>query len=214
MLNNFYKRVITGLIFLLVFFGSFFFLPKLFLVLIQGLIPILILVELKSLFKDNFRVPVIFYAFVPFILIGHMYKNIVFRPVVLLLFLTAFTFDSMCYVAGKIFGKRKICPQISPGKTVQGFLGGYISLIILFYLILIFTQKPVSVIFILFFAFICSIIGFAGDIFESWLKRKAGVKDSGNILPGHGGVLDRFDSVMFLAIIFYIFKTQIVSRFF
>lgn len=217
MLNNFLQRLITGVIILLVFLISFFFLPDFFIFLIQFAIPMLIFVELKKLFKINNLqgyLPAIIYAFVPFTLINAMYQNEFFKLLVPLLFATTFLFDSACYITGRLIGKTKICPKISPGKTWGGFIGGYLTLITLFSLIIYLTKKQTSLCFVLFFAFVCAFFAFIGDIFESWLKRKAGVKDSGSILPGHGGMLDRFDSVLFLAIIFYIFKTQIVIQFF
>ena len=111
--------------------------------------------------------------------------------------------DVFQYISGNIFGERKITPNISPNKTVEGLIGGIIlttlTAILLKYLVKINYQ-------ILFIPFI-SLIGFIGDIFISYLKRKVHLKDTGNLLLGHGGILDRVDSLIFTApIILLIFK--------
>ncbi|WP_195339817.1 phosphatidate cytidylyltransferase [Fusobacterium sp. 1001295B_180824_G3] len=111
--------------------------------------------------------------------------------------------DVYQYISGNIFGKRKITPKISPNKTVEGLIGGIIlttlTAILLKYLVKIDYQ-------ILFIPFI-SLIGFIGDIFISYLKRRVNLKDSGNLLLGHGGILDRVDSLIFTApLILLIFK--------
>ena len=111
--------------------------------------------------------------------------------------------DVYQYISGNILGKRKITPNISPNKTVEGLIGGIIlttlTAILLKYLVKINYQ-------ILFIPFI-SLIGFIGDIFISYLKRRVDLKDSGTLLLGHGGILDRVDSLIFTApIILLIFK--------
>ena len=111
--------------------------------------------------------------------------------------------DVYQYISGNILGKRKITPNISPNKTVEGLIGGIIlttlTAILLKYLVKINYQ-------ILFIPFI-SLIGFIGDIFISYLKRRVNLKDSGTLLLGHGGILDRVDSLIFTApIILLIFK--------
>ena len=111
--------------------------------------------------------------------------------------------DVFQYISGNILGKRKITPNISPNKTVEGLIGGIIlttlTAILLKYLVKINYQ-------ILFIPFI-SLIGFIGDIFISYLKRRVNLKDSGTLLLGHGGILDRVDSLIFTApIILLIFK--------
>ena len=111
--------------------------------------------------------------------------------------------DVFQYISGNILGKRKITPNISPNKTVEGLIGGIIlttlTAILLKYLVKINYQ-------ILFIPFI-SLIGFIGDIFISYLKRRVNLKDSGTLLLGHGGILDRVDSLIFTApLILLIFK--------
>ncbi|HDM79022.1 MAG TPA: hypothetical protein ENG51_21555 [Deltaproteobacteria bacterium] len=108
-----------------------------------------------------------------------------------------FAGDSGAFYAGRKFGKRKLCPAISPGKTVEGAIGGFLASLILglaFGIIFIGGKTPFEFVLI---AAILNIIGQLGDLGESLIKRSRGVKDSSNILPGHGGLLDRLDSLLF-----------------
>jgi len=118
----------------------------------------------------------------------------------LLTFLTLFCVwatDSFAFFVGKKWGKRKLAPSVSPNKTVEGALGGLAAALVvgaLFGQILL--GKPVAGLLI---GAIAGIFGQLGDLFESALKRNIGVKDLGGIIPGHGGILDRFDSLLFAA---------------
>lgn len=120
------------------------------------------------------------------------------------LFVLVWGADSGAYFVGRKFGRRKMAPSVSPNKSVEGLFGGLIltSLIIVgvqsYYLHLTLLQH------VLFFvlSFITVLGSVQGDLFESMIKRRAGVKDSGSILPGHGGVLDRIDSLLAAAPIF------------
>lgn len=112
-------------------------------------------------------------------------------------FVVLWTSDSMAYVTGKLIGKNKIAPAISPGKTWEGVIGGFAFSLVAAFLISYFTES--SLYLWLGMAAIISLFGFLGDLSESMLKRKAGLKDSGNLLPGHGGILDRFDGIVFSA---------------
>ncbi len=101
--------------------------------------------------------------------------------------------DSAAYFAGRRFGKHKLAPTISPGKTREGALGGALAVIVYAIIVALSSGYGLSVAALIAFLalFVLSVLG---DLFESWLKRRAGIKDSGNLLPGHGGVLDRIDS--------------------
>lgn len=116
--------------------------------------------------------------------------------------------DSGAYFVGTFFGKHKLCPEISPKKTVEGAVGGIITVGIIFALYAFFyrlvqgylgqsfeVNYPVLVL----IGFACGVLGIVGDLSASLIKRQSGIKDFGNIMPGHGGIMDRFDSVLFVA---------------
>jgi len=119
----------------------------------------------------------------------------IFKPLLVLsFFLLIWGNDVFAYFVGKRFGKTALAKSISPNKTVEGFLGGFTgSLIIAVVTMFIFPEIGWHFLVI---AIIVGITGPLGDLFESALKRKAGVKDSGKVLPGHGGILDRFDAAI------------------
>lgn len=111
--------------------------------------------------------------------------------------LVVFTTDMGAYFIGSKIGKRKLIPRISPNKTVEGAVGGVISAQILAAIYLSFYSFNYSYLFMLVIALVLSIAGQFGDLIASRLKRHFEVKDAGTIFPGHGGVLDRFDSLLF-----------------
>ncbi len=105
--------------------------------------------------------------------------------------------DSFAYFAGKKLGKTKLAPSISPGKTIEGVMGGTAGVFFLALgLAYIIELETGNWIWWLIGAVMISLISVVGDLYESWLKRNAGVKDSGKLLPGHGGLLDRIDGVV------------------
>jgi phosphatidate cytidylyltransferase len=110
--------------------------------------------------------------------------------------------DAGAYLAGSLFGKRQFSPIISPGKTWEGFISGIVFTGLGGWIVFLLTDTY-SVLFWIIAAIITSLSAVAGDLFESKLKREADVKDSGKLIPGHGGMLDRFDSLFFSAPIFY-----------
>lgn len=122
-----------------------------------------------------------------------------------ILFIPWFT-DISSYFIGNYFGKNKLLPTISPNKTLEGFIGGWITVIILTIFnkfIFISNNTLFSILyryygFVLLFIILTILVIFSilGDLFESLLKRQAGIKDSGKLLPGHGGILDRIDSIL------------------
>ncbi len=108
--------------------------------------------------------------------------------------------DSFAYLVGSRIGKTKLFPRISPGKTWEGSAGGVVGSAIAATLLYLVFPNQFSAIDWLAIAIIASIFGTLGDLVESMLKRSIGVKDSGTLLPGHGGILDRFDAFMFMII--------------
>lgn len=125
------------------------------------------------------------------------YQSNCYTGAILLLyiFVLVWATDTGAYFAGRTFGKRKLAPKVSPGKTVEGFIGG-VSVALLISLIVYYSNLfniKLNVFFISsFFAILASVLG---DLTESMFKREAGIKDSGNLIPGHGGILDRIDSL-------------------
>lgn len=110
--------------------------------------------------------------------------------------------DVFQYLMGKFFGKHKITPQISPNKTLEGFIGGVFLTVILSNILGFFLLETTILVNSM-LGLILGISGFFGDVFISYLKRKANTKDTGNLLPGHGGLLDRMDSLIFNAPLFF-----------
>ena len=113
----------------------------------------------------------------------------------LMLFCGVMLNDTFAYIFGNLIGGRKIAPSISPNKTYAGLLGGVIgsTIFTLLFSHYVFSLKMID---ILIFIFIFSVVGFFGDLLESYLKRSVNVKDSSNLLMGHGGALDRLDSLI------------------
>jgi phosphatidate cytidylyltransferase len=117
-----------------------------------------------------------------------------------LVFLTEIN-DVMQFTWGKLFGKHKIVPKVSPNKTWEGFVGGIISTTIIGYFLGFLT--PMTDLQVIFVSFMIAISGFFGDIVMSSVKRDIGVKDMGTSIPGHGGILDRIDSLAYTAPVFF-----------
>ena len=117
--------------------------------------------------------------------------------------------DSFAFLVGKNFGKRKLFVSVSPKKTVEGFIGGLVFSIISAYIISKYEANFTLVNWVV-IAVIVSVIGTIGDLIESKFKRQANIKDSGTIMPGHGGILDRFDSLLFAAPFVYLYINFII----
>ncbi len=130
-----------------------------------------------------------------------------FHGTYLLLFLFALVWsaDVGAYFTGKRFGKHKLMPNVSPGKTIEGFAGGNVCAALVALIAgLFFGWTGNQIVAVMALALLISTVSVIGDLTESMLKRQAGVKDSGKILPGHGGVLDRIDSLTATAPVFAI----------
>jgi phosphatidate cytidylyltransferase len=113
--------------------------------------------------------------------------------------------DSGAYFIGKATGKTKLWPEISPNKTVEGSIGGVVSALIVAVLFAIFSEINATIFTLMAITVVLSIFGQIGDLVQSAFKRHFNVKDSGNILPGHGGILDRFDSLLFVLPLLHLF---------
>ena len=132
---------------------------------------------------------------------------------ILLILCFAWGGDTCAYFAGRAFGKHKLCPVVSPKKTVEGAIGGVLGTMVFGVIITLvysvaadrmeaFTRSNIGVsmyVIIALLGCVAAVLGIYGDLFASVVKRQCGIKDYGTIMPGHGGILDRFDSVMFIA---------------
>lgn len=127
------------------------------------------------------------------------------------LFLAVFASDVGAFYVGSFLGKHKLCPKISPNKSVEGAIGGFILSLICTLTYQEIWLPEISLTQTLPLAVLCAIASQIGDLFESVIKRSMGVKDSGSILPGHGGVLDRIDSLLMAIPVFYVMKFFVYS---
>ena len=197
------KRIITS-VFLLIIFGLSFFNIYIMTILLL-LVYIQIFNEFIIIFKKifinqkfkTFLILTLILIIVSFLIISiwlTFYNNIEAKQILILKIITiCISSDIGGYVFGNLFKWKKLT-KISPNKTYSGVLGAYIFSLISFN---IFFFSQTNIIEMIFFVLILSTISQAGDIFISYLKRKAMIKDTGTILPGHGGILDRFDGLIF-----------------
>ena len=207
-MNNFCARLITGISLILILAMVILFLPKIFL---SGLF-LLIFLEILVL-----EWPKIAGKSIGFWLFGLIYLGLSIglmiwlnhtgqSYILYLILITVPASDIGAYLVGKSIGKHKLCPKISPNKTWEGFAGGCLAVFIVLF---VFTKKLYlihQIPCLLIISIIITTLATLGDLFESWLKRRAGIKDSGNLLPGHGGLLDRVDSFTFVVIFTCMFK--------
>lgn len=180
-----------------------------------------IMASLLYMFKINERKPedsmatilgiiyVVFFAF-------HvtLVEQTTYGVLVWMILITAFGTDIMAYFTGVTIGKHKLCPDLSPKKTVEGAVGGVIGSMALSAAFGYFFV-PEILLHCIILGLICSILSMMGDLTASAFKRKMGIKDYGNLIPGHGGIMDRFDSVLFTAptIYYYIVLViQVINR--
>lgn len=144
-----------------------------------------------SLFEKRRYLYIFFY-----IINGFVFLTLIPPKFIIGVFILIWSNDTFAYLIGKRFGKRKLIERISPKKTLEGFFGGMIGTIIAGFFIFIYTSLLSLVIWLL-LALIISIIGTIGDLIQSKFKRQVGLKDSGRLMPGHGGLYDRLDSIIY-----------------
>ena len=157
------------------------------------------------LVKKYFRF--IFYITSSFIFIYLIanFKGFYEPSIILGCFILIWVNDSFAYIVGKSFGKQKLFYSISPHKTVEGFLGGLLFCCISASIVSRYIDETLTTPNWLIIAIIVSVFGTLGDLIESKLKRESNVKDSGKIIPGHGGILDRLDSIIFASPYIYLY---------
>lgn len=204
-MRNLWKRLITGILLAALFLFTFFCLPSYVISLFCCLILIRILIlEWPRICKNNkqFWLLTPLYPILPFILLIHL--NHTNHTLLFLLIATVAGFDTGAYFTGKLFGQHKLAPTISPGKTWEGVAGGYAIATSIYTFFLISFKKAYTIPSLMVFTTGVCLFALLGDLFESWLKRKAGIKDTGSILPGHGGFLDRMDGLLIASCYVYV----------
>ncbi|MCF7900003.1 phosphatidate cytidylyltransferase [Candidatus Babeliales bacterium] len=221
LLKNFLIRTITTVFFVVPAWYCFLYKPPL--VTTIGLIILaawIIFVELPCLVSPwgwQFYALALFYICFPFYVMIGMNQHVFFRFYLMGAAFWIFLHDTGAYVVGTLFGTHKMAPDISAGKTWEGFIGGFLAVAVWnMYSIISMDYKSLftaQALFFVGFSITFTSVATLGDLFESSLKRRAGVKDSGWILPGHGGVLDRLDSLLFVVplLCFYIAYTTQLS---
>ncbi len=200
-----YKNFILRILFSFIFISIYLLISVIDFTLVFYLIIIIyvsVLTEVFLNFKKYKIIPLvyIFISFIFFILIN--FNNLIFFSFNLFIF-TVISFDIFSYIFGKSFGSRKLI-KLSPNKTVEGFLGGFF--ISLFFTLILAYFYGIKINFeFLCFTVLIIIFAFIGDIIESFFKRKNNLKNSSELIPGHGGIFDRFDSFLFSIILYSIF---------
>lgn len=210
-LSEFIKRFFTSVILLGCFGGAYLHSEALFCFFLSAVLAIILLFEWPHLAPPKtliFWFLTIFYPIIP--VCALLWLTITFRAndfwLPLYPFFIAWTSDTCGYFVGNLIGKHKMWPSLSPGKTWEGFIGGVVGVSIIHFLMLPHTQllsailQPWAPYSTLSLALCMTSISVLGGFFLSFLKRRRGLKDAGTILPGHGGFLDRFDGVFFVAV--------------
>ncbi|WP_373057004.1 phosphatidate cytidylyltransferase [Zunongwangia sp. H14] len=174
----------------------------------------LMMVNKIPVFEKKKYIIIIFYLIssVIFLTLIPTIEGVFIPKLVVGIFALIWTNDTFAFIVGKNFGQRKLFERISPNKTIEGFLGGLIFSCAASYFIFVYTQFLTFSIW-LGLAIILSIFGTLGDLIQSKFKRQAGVKDSGKLMPGHGGLFDRLDSIIFASpfVYAYLYMLNYVS---
>lgn len=198
MVNEPIKRTITGTMLVLIIVAS----------IIKGGTYINIMLSLATIFMiiewnrmnenkatSTYKIGLIYISLPMIYWMILLYFTPGYRSHILLVFIIVWATDTFAYIGGRIFKGPKLVPQISPKKTWSGAVSGFLMAILVSYIYIYSMQKSVSFRNI-FWAAVISIAAIFGDLLESKIKRILNVKDSGNIIPGHGGICDRFDSFL------------------
>jgi phosphatidate cytidylyltransferase len=209
------KRTLTALV-----LGSLFWFAMIYLtpfqlsLILLAILALIICFEWKNFFpinKPSFWLIMPFYPILPFALLILLNHDPLYHRLLLVLFIIVSSHDTGSYIIGNLLGRHPILPSISPKKTWEGFWGGMVFAIIGLAFVLWEMGKMKSWLTISLFCLVTCTLSLMGDLFESFLKRRAHIKDSGNLLPGHGGFLDRFDGILFATFFFYLLRAQIAA---
>ena len=207
------NRLVYGIIFVcILWFGTSY--SPLSCSILFAIIGLICVYEMWQLRIGKPKILALLYVLIPFISIQVIiyFSNswiYWYSDGILGILIATWTFDSFAYIIGVKFGKNKILPSISPNKSWEGFFGGMIVTIILAFLYCLYEEKNFTDYYMfLFIPFLATL----GDFIQSAYKREAGVKDSGNLIPGHGGMLDRMDSLLISIPFFTIYTIIIILK--
>lgn len=214
-MTEFAQRTVTGIMIGTLLFCIYFFMPA---VIFSGLLVLLLMLILVSEMPRllDYKKPwswlfTAVYPMLPFCLLIALNQSAVYHRLIFFIFGITFIHDVGAYCVGKLLGKHRIARFISPKKTWEGFLGGLLSVFVVMECFLLIYYCSYSVLFLVFLSYGIAVCATVGDFFESWLKRRAKIKDSGSLLPGHGGLLDRFDSIMAVTVFVYLLRDYFIS---
>jgi phosphatidate cytidylyltransferase len=200
-------RILSALVLIPVVVGIIWFAPPIATTILLVVVVFFAVPEVRVLSRGNWIVNLLlalFWILLPLAMLSRI-RDSYLPGVVMLLFVLIVVSDSAQYFAGRTFGRHKLAPVISPKKTIEGSIGGLVAATAIAPWLGSLWLPEVPAAWMAVAGGAIAIAGMAGDLFESWLKRRAGVKDSGNLIPGHGGILDRIDAFLFAAPVYYAF---------
>ena len=203
-MNELVTRSISGIIFIAILLLGTTYSQTSFVILYLSLASISTY-EMWNILEKKSILPMVF-VLLPFILLISLtdFKNDFDPLLVLYILILTWTFDSFAYLFGSRYGKNKILPKISPKKSWEGFFGGYISTLIISFILMNYQAKLLEEYIII--AFILPVTATVGDLIASYYKRKSNVKDYGKLIPGHGGIIDRLDAIFITIPVVFIIK--------
>lgn len=200
-------RILSALVLIPVVVGIIWFAPPVATNVLLVVVVFFAVPEVRALSRGNWTVNLVlalFWILLPLGMLSRIRSG--YAPgVIMLLFVLIVVSDSAQYFAGRAFGRHKLAPVISPKKTIEGSIGGLVAATAIAPWLGSLWLPGVPPVWMAVAGGAIAIAGMAGDLFESWLKRRAGIKDSGNLIPGHGGILDRIDAFLFAAPVYYVF---------
>ncbi len=202
------QRALTSAALTALLVSIFFFLPW---YVFSALLVVVACLIIREWFTFTERLPILWlllplYPLLPMVLLVLLSAQPTYRPLFMYLFAIVAAHDTGAYLVGARWGKTRFAPTISPGKSFEGCLGGLAGAFLATWSVTLVLGHSTSWRTIFWLSIAVSVLAVAGDLFESWLKRRAGVKDSGSCLPGHGGMLDRCDALLFVGVFFYLMK--------
>ena len=211
--RNIYDRIVSGIFFVVPFIfaivdGGFFFI--LFFIFLLAIV----IYEFNESIKNKIKLPLkiliillFIVSFFHFIFLRISFDNLIIGYLLYIIF-SIWIFDSFSLIGGRLIGGRKLMPKISPNKTYSGLITGFLSLVIFSFLLVLFFNSNILIIL---FTISIGFISFMGDAIESCIKRYLKIKDFSNLMPGHGGILDRMDAFILFFLIHFIFNISIFN---